>query len=96
MKGAFALILWPFSQDFIGREGCFFYTGSTDDEFDDNLSQGIFVPSEIMDEPESANSLNGFAGEYDMFSILDDQDGLTGQSYDEDDEDEYVFVSVEE
>ena len=97
MEADFALVLWPYSQMFVGREDCFFYTGNTDGEFDENLSQAIFVPTEIMAETESAEAINGIAGQYNMHENWEYQEnGLTGNSYEEDNEEEFIFVEVEQ
>lgn len=87
------LILWPFSQEFIGKEGCYFYSNNGSGEFDSDLSQAVFVPDELIDnrDGDTADLSDGIAGQYLMVDDVDSDETLIGLSYDEDDEDEAYF-----
>ena len=87
------LILWPFSQEFIGKEGCYFYSNNGSGEFDIELSQAVFVPEELLDDQNNdiKDLSGGIAGQYLMVDDVDSDETLIGLSYDEDDEDEAYF-----
>lgn len=100
MNNFFTLILWPYSQQFIGHKDCLFYAGETNREFDGEKSQGIFVPKEILDDmtAEELNKLtDGIEDEYIGIDATDSYTkGRIGLYYDESDEDGLIFIPKEE
>lgn len=95
----YTLIIWPWSQQFIGMDNCLFYNGETDGEFDSSLSQAIFVPNETlaqMDPKEFRKITDGMEKEYSgVPETMNDAEGRTGLYYNEEEEG-LVFLPVEE
>ena len=66
-------------------------------EFNDDLSQAIFVPESVLlsESSERIEQIsNGLSGKFVVYSILSLDDGCIGCSY-VDDEDCFVFVESE-
>lgn len=89
----YALVLWPMSQRFIGRQRCYFYSGEgkRGAEFDSNLSQAVFVPEDIicsLSPDEVSNLSDCIMGRYFATSVFDEraEEGRVGNRYRDDDE----------
>ena len=94
----YQLVLWPYSQNFIGHKECYFLTESTrGDVMEDNLSQGVFVPENLFNglDPETLSRVSdGFESIYLMadWPECQDLDGYVGTRYTDEDEEEDIAV----
>lgn len=93
----YILLLWPYSQSFVGHPKCFFYHGNLNGGFPDELFDAVFVSESVLssESPEQINKVgNGMAGKYVAYSYIVAQslgEGHIGCSY-VNDEDWLVFI----